>query len=304
MSDVKFGVTYPAGLQAHCDVKRYVEAVEGSGYDSIWLIENVGSGTPGFECLTTLGYMAACSKTLNIGTSVLLLPLRNPMLLAQAATTLDQLSDGRLILGMGVGGAEHTDAMGVDSKTRGARCEEYMKLLKALWTNEEVAFDGRFQSVDGYRLAPRCVQSPHVPMWMGGHSDAALDRAGRLAQGFIPVGASPTQCAATYDALDTQTQALGRPALVRAVHSFLSMAGDVDTALDTASKTLGERFQASYALSDASPHIFGSRDECRRQVEAFMQVGISHFIFDPVCEIDDTLEQVLQFADQVLSEFR
>lgn len=304
MSEIKFGVTYPAGLQAHTHLKTYVEAVEASGYDSLWLIENIGSSTPGFECLTTLGYMAACSKKLQFGTSVLLLPLRNPILLAQAAATLDQLSGGRLILGIGVGGAEHHRALGSDSATRGVRCDEYLQLLNKLWTETDVTFEGRFHATDRYTLEPRCVQSPHVPVWIGGHSPVVLERAGRLAQGFIPVGLSPAECAAHFESLDNQTRTLGRPPLTRAVHTYLGMAPNVETALDVASSTITSRFQSQTVMTNSAPHIMGSRDDCRRQVDAFLEAGVTHFILDLACRLEDTLEHVRKFSDEVLVDYR
>jgi len=304
MSEISFGVTYPAGLQTHTNVRTYVEAVEANGYDSLWLIENVGSSTPGFETLTTLGYMAACSRKLKLGTSVLLLPLRNPILLAQAAATLDQLSGGRLILGVGVGGAEHNVALGSDSKTRGARCDEYLQLIQKLWMETDVSFDGRFQTTHSYTLLPRCVQSPHVPIWIGGHSKTVLERAGRLAQGFIPVGLSPSECAANFEALDTQARALERPVLSHALHTYLGIAESTEAALDTASTVITERFQSHTVMTNAEPHMLGTLDRCRQQVEAFVEAGVTHFILDPVCRSEETLDQVRRFSDLVSAQFR
>ena len=221
MTDISYGVTYPAGQQEHTRLSDYVSHVEVLGYDSMWLIENVASGSPGLECLTTLGYMAACSTRLKIGTSILLLPLRNPVIVAQAYASLDVLSEGRAILGVGVGGTGSHTGVGSDRRTRGARCEEYIELIRKLWSEDSVTYSGRFIDVSGYRQTPRPVQTPHPPIWVGALSPAALGRAARHADGFVPVGATPSQCREMFDSLDKQTKELARTPLTRAAHVYL-----------------------------------------------------------------------------------
>ena len=230
MTDISYGVTYPAGQQEHSRLSDYVTHVEELGYDSIWLIENLASGSPGLECFTTLGYMAACSTRLKIGTSVLLLPMRNPLLVAQAYSSLDVLSEGRVILGVGVGDSGSHIAIGSDKRTRGARCEEHVELIRKVWSEESVTYAGKFTAVSDHRQTPRPVQTPHPPIWVGGHSKAALERAARHADGFITVGATPSQCREMFDVLDKQAKDLGRPALTRAAHAYLCIDDDQESA--------------------------------------------------------------------------
>ena len=104
--DIKFGITYPAGQKKHCDLGKYVETVERVGFDSFWVIDNLGSGSPGLECLTVLAYAAARSTALQLGTSVMLLPLRSPIITTQACNTIDVLSNGRCILALALVTAE------------------------------------------------------------------------------------------------------------------------------------------------------------------------------------------------------
>ena len=301
MSTTSFGVTYPAGLQARVDLRAYVEHTEALGYDGLWVIENFGTGAPGYECLTLLSYAAACSKHLTLGTSVLLLPLRNPVLLAQAMTTVDQLSGGRLVLGVGVGGEDHHAATGSDPRTRGARCEEYLQLLTELMGSETpVSFDGNHVAVTDYELLPRSVQKPQVPVWVGGHADKALDRAARLAQGVIPVGLSPSACAALYAKLDTQTEALGRPSLSRAAHVYLCLSDSEQQGLRTTSEVISVRFNSTYTIASATPHFIGTVEQCRAQLSAFLNAGVNHFIIDPGCALDETPAQIERFKREVI----
>ena len=300
MSDLHFGVHYPAGQQRHDELADYVARVDELGYDSIWLIESLGSEGPGYECLTTLGYLAASSPCLFFGTSVLLLPLRNPVI----AATLDQLSGGRFIFGVGTGDGSTHDVVGADRRTRGRRCEEALALMRRLWTETGVSFDGEFTRVSDYTLRPRPVQSPHPPVWIGGHSDATVRRAARHADGYIPVGNTPDECRDIFERMDRYAAELGRGPLTRAVHTFLAFADSPQEALRIGSRTLSERYGRVVSLEDSRPHLMGGASDCRRVIEAFRTAGVTHFVCDPVCDPEETLSQVERFAREVMPACR
>lgn len=300
MTDISYGVTYPAGQQEHSRLSDYVAHVEELGYDSIWLIENISSGSPGLECLTTLGYMAACSTRLKVGTSILLLPLRNPVIVAQAYASLDVLSEGRAILGVGVGDSGSHVAVGSDKRTRGARCEEHMELIRKLWSEESVTYPGRFTNINGYRQTPRPVQTPHPPIWVGGHSEPALERAARHADGFIPVGATPSQCREMFDNLDRETKKLGRTPLTRAAHVYLCIDDSQDSAKPIVEGVMAGRYGRAGNMGDPNAHLVGSLDDCRRSLKAFLDVGVTHFILDPFCNQDEAIDQVEVCARDII----
>ena len=300
MTDISYGVTYPAGQQRHIRLEKYVSRVEELGYDSIWLIENIASGSPGLECLSTLGYMAACSNHLTIGTSILLLPLRNPVLVAQAYSSLDVLSDGRVVLGVGVGDASGHTALGSDKQTRGSRMEEHLDIIKKLWTEESVTYEGRFTQIADYRQTPKPVQSPHPPIWIGGHSPAAISRAARHADGFIPVGATPNQCREIFESLDSQTGQLQRKPLTRAAHVYLCIADNQEAAIPIVESVMADRYQRTGRLGDPNAHLVGSLADCKRSLQAFLEAGITHFIIDPFCQQDEAIEQVEQCAKMII----
>jgi probable F420-dependent oxidoreductase len=137
------------------------------------------------EPLTVLGYVAACTTTIRLGTGVLIIPYRNPVVTAKTLATLDVLSRGRIILGAGVGWmTEEFAFLNSPYHERGARTDEYLRAMKALWTEEEPAFQGRFLQFSDLRCEPKPVQKPHPPIWVGGHSKAALRRTATLADGW------------------------------------------------------------------------------------------------------------------------
>ena len=282
------------------DCPDYVAHVEELGYDSIWLIENISSGSPGLECLTTLGYMAACSTRLKVGTSILLLPLRNPVIVAQAYASLDVLSEGRAILGVGVGDSGSHVAVGSDKRTRGARCEEHMELIRKLWSEEYVTYPGRFTNINDYQQTPRPVQTPHPPIWVGGHSEPALERAARHADGFIPVGATPSQCQEMFDNLDRETKKLGRAPLTRAAHVYLCIDDSQDSAKPIVEGVMAGRYGRAGNMGDPNAHLVGSLDDCQRSLQAFLDVGVTHFILDPFCNQDEAIDQVELCAKEIV----
>src|SRR5262247_2427753 len=173
--------------------------------------------------LSLMAFVAAKTTRLRLVTSVMIVPYRNPVLTAKALATIDVLSKGRVTLGVGVGWMrEEFEALGApDFDHRGAVTDEYIQIFKTLWTKSPASFDGQFYSFKTIRFLPQPVQKPHPPIWIGGHSRAALRRAARLGDGWHPVGGTaavplpPKEFQAALEGLHRLTEAEGRdpPAL-------------------------------------------------------------------------------------------
>lgn len=205
---MKFGIAFAnIGPLARPDAAAaFAQAAERAGFESLWTVEHVvvpvgyqsaypydpsgrmpgGEDAPIPDPLIWLTWVAAATTTLRLGTGVLILPQRNPLVLAKEAATLDRLSGGRLLLGIGIGWlAEEFAALGVPFARRGARADEYIAALRALWGEEAASFAGEFVRFERCLSRPRPAQ-PAIPVHVGGHSDAAARRAGRLGDGFFP----------------------------------------------------------------------------------------------------------------------
>ena len=210
---MKFGIVFanagPSSNPEHA--AGLARIAEESGFDSLWTVEHVvvpadyesqypysSSGKmPGPEetaipdPLIWLSYVAALTTRIRLATGILILPQRNPVVLAKAAATLDVLSGGRLTLGVGVGWLkEEFDCIGVPFEERGARTDEYIEALRALWRQPEATFSGKFINFARAKSYPKPVQPDGVPIVIGGHTEAAARRAGRLGDGFFPANAS------------------------------------------------------------------------------------------------------------------
>jgi probable F420-dependent oxidoreductase len=148
---------------------------------------------PGHEVLSTLLYLAGCTQRIRLGPNVLIVPYRPPLLTAKMLTMLDVLSGGRLTVGVGVGWmAEEFEALGAPPYAeRGAVTDEYLRLFKALWTEEHPTFRGKYCQVSEVGFLPKPVQKPHPPIWVGGHTAPALRRAAQLGDAWLPLGTFP-----------------------------------------------------------------------------------------------------------------
>ena len=204
------------------DAKAMVDLAsraEALGFDSVWThdhVFNVGhvfdriGGKPYYEPLTVLSHVAARTERVRLGTSVLVLPYHNPIRLAKTAATLDVLSGGRLIMGVGVGSIEkETTAMGAPFAERGAYTDEAIAVMRTLWSEEDPKFEGKFWRFSGMKFSPKPLQKP-IPVIIGGISRAAIRRAVRLGDGWHPLGLSPEALGQAMATLRDEARANGR----------------------------------------------------------------------------------------------
>ena len=204
---------------AHGVVDLAVRAEE-LGYESVWASEHVFNvsyvydrigNRPYYEPLTMLTYVAANTTSIGLGTSVLVLPYHNPIRLAKVAATLDVLSKGRLMLGVGVGVIEEElEAMGSSFADRGAISDEAIAIMKELWTKEDPSFQGKYHRFSGMKFTPKPVQKPHIPIVIGGTSRAAIRRAARSGTTWHPTALAPQALAEGMDYLKEQAVKAGR----------------------------------------------------------------------------------------------
>ncbi len=217
---IGFSLSNNQGIEDVREILRLATRAEELGFDSVWSSEHVFNvsyvqerigNRPYYEPLTILTYVAATTKTIGLGTSVLVLPYHNPIRLAKTAATLDVVSGGRLTLGVGVGVIEQElIAMGSPFEERGAITDETIAIMKELWTKEGPSYEGRFHSFSGMKFTPKPVQKPHIPIIIGGTSRAAVRRAARVGDGWHPTALDPEILSQRMRYLGERAQAEGR----------------------------------------------------------------------------------------------
>ncbi|HEX8969223.1 MAG TPA: LLM class flavin-dependent oxidoreductase, partial [Chloroflexota bacterium] len=204
--------TFPSGPIDAGSIKTFVQRAEALDFDSLWVQESIIGGQRQLDSIELLTFAAACSRRVRLGVAVLLLPLRAPVPLAKSLVTLDQLSGGRLTVGLGLGNPSPTNlAFGVQPQTRLPRFLEALRIMKALWTEDSVTVEGSYWQLHDVVMQPKPVQRPHPPIWFGVHHPDALRRTVRYADGFIGAGGSSTeQFAAEAAELRRLLEAAGR----------------------------------------------------------------------------------------------
>jgi probable F420-dependent oxidoreductase len=213
---------------------RRARLAEDSGFESLWVGDHIAlpgadGQQPRLEVVVAVSYLAAITSTVRLGFGVIVLPQRQPVLLARQLSSIDILCRGRLIAGFGVGYVEpELRAMGVPLAERGARTDEYLAAMRVLWTDPEPSFEGRFVSFGGIYQRPAPVQQPHPPIVIGGHSAAAFRRAVSTANGWYGVYLDVEETAQALTGLRKTTADCPRPAHLGELEITITPPGPID----------------------------------------------------------------------------
>ena len=282
---------------------RLVTRADALGFDSVWVGDHIviprqiasaypysPTGTPPFrpdepalEPLTLLSYLAGCTSRVQLGVSVLIVPHRNPLYAAKALSTLDVLSGGRVICGVGSGWMrEEFDALGLNFARRGDETDEWVRIFKACWLESEPEYHGRLYAFAKVKFEPKPVQKPHPPIWVGGNSRRAMRRAVELGDAWHPGWSRPDQLAAQRRELEAMAAKAGRdPAtidltLLRPMQILDRPAGGPRRAL------------------------IGTPEQVAEDIRSYKEVGVSHLVLGfRTTNGQEMLQQVERFAAEV-----
>ena len=244
---------------------------------------------PFLETMTLLGYLAACSETVKLGSTVIILPYRNPVVQAKMFASLDVLTNGRMICGVGVGWLEKEfEILGVPYAERGPMTDEFLEIFIALWTQPEPVFHGRFYHVEGIQFYPKPIQKPHIPIWVGGHTRRALRRTAKYGDCWHTTRQTPDFVAQNLPYLHRQIEEAGRdPA---------SVSISLKRSLHFTDMGLGE---GSSVRSGGA--IIGTTQEIIDDVHYCRELGIDQLTYDFRVEgIDQSILVMEHLADRVL----
>ncbi len=271
---MKFGVTIPNnwGLDDPQEVVALAPLAEELGFDSLWVMDHLFNAgyigerlgdRPYYHPLSVLSYVAATTTRIALGTSVLVLPYHNPVQLAKYAATLDQLSGGRLVLGLGAGGSEDEfRALGISLRDRRVLTDEGIAVMKELWTSPDPRFESDRWRFSDLKFSPKPAQRPHPPLWIGGSSTGALRRAATLGDGWHPLGMTPERFAEGRRELEDLARAARR---------------------DPASLTMSVRVNVDFGpggrgQGNAMVLPAGDATGIAAGVEAFRDAGVEHVV--------------------------
>ena len=310
-----FGCSF--GGEEYFDVAEFARRAEAMGFDRITTGEHLMDGNPPRPTLLGIPTMAAAAgatKTLRVMTGIVIAPLYNPVLLAKMVGTLDLVSNGRVDFGIGISGQRGTqiefDAVQVSVRTRGRRTNEMLEVMKRLWTEEHVTHHGRFFDFEDVTLLPKPVQQPHPPIWVSGRSDAAMQRAALLGDGWYPYLFTVRRLQRTNEAIRQIAGEAGRD--LTGFHWGLnqptSISEDRSIAMAQAVANVGQR----YVTPDRSAEdlaqalcIAGTPEECVGGIRERVEAGVRDFNLSFLSsDVEGVFGQMEMFSSKVLPHFR
>lgn len=306
---MRVGISLPQlGPQASPEnLVKVARRAEELGYDSVWVLERLlwplapqepyPAAPDGrlpetyqtvLDPIETLTFVAAHTTKVQLGTSVLVLPYHSPIQLARRLATLDVLSNGRVLVGVGAGWSrDEFEAAGTPFERRGARCDEFLRAMIELWTKDPVKFDGEFYHIPESKVGPKPVQKPHPPIYVAGFGQYTFDRAAKFGNGWNPAGIM------SFEALE---------GMINQFRQTAERAGR--DSMEVVLRAFTMLFKEP-AGSDRSP-MTGSADQVREDTARLRDIGVTHLIqsppaigFDPNASIDDMLalmEQLIQIS--------
>lgn len=282
---MEFAIAIPQTYPTPARIQQFLKRAEELPFVAAWTTEQVIGTDPVLESVTTLAYAAAITRRLQLGVAVLLIAQRNPINLAKALSSLDVLSNGRLIVGVGLGAStRYYPAYGLAPEGRVARFRENLSIMKRLWSEDKVTLPGRFSQLDGISMEPKPVQKPHPPIWFGGHAEAALRRAVELGDGYIGAGSIPIN-----SFLEDLKQL--PPNFPKAKRLYL--------AFDDNLPRLREWFGAFYGKPEMADQVavWGSPQQIADQIRRLKDAGVTHVLLNPVFDEETQMERL---AEKVL----
>jgi probable F420-dependent oxidoreductase len=295
---------WPPGREGADFLWSLCDLCERTEVDSIWLSDRLSSPVPVPEVMTTLAAIAARTTSLKFGPSVIVLPYRTPVVAAKEMATVDWLSRGRLFpaVGVGVELPREFEASGVALRERGRRTDEAIRVIRMLWTQDEVTFHGEFYKLDRISVLPKPWQSP-PPIWIGGKSEAAQKRTARLGDGWMPSFITPDEFRMGVERV--QELATGERREVPADH-FGTLINFALADSPEAAAAMAGPFIPRGRVDEATIRqctAFGPAEVVASRIEEFVKGGGSKFILRPLCPSDAMLDQLARLAAEVIPAF-
>ena len=324
----KEGIKFSVGDYVNYDddampLTEFAVLAEKLGFDGLSIGDHCAGWNPSNEPLTVMTWAAAVTERLIVSSSVFVLPLADPVRLAKQLANLDVLSNGRVAFGVGPGGenSKEFEAFGVPVSERRSRTDEFIEIMKGLWTEPSFSYDGRYLKCKDIKFEPKPVQKPHLPIWIGGRlggveigpdgkrrfksKTAATRRAARYGDGWLPYLMSPEMYKESVGMVKASAKEFGREDHpMEYLHNIgIVIKDSLDEALDEVAG--GERYGESRSAEFAMKYdILGSPQDCIKRITDFIDAGVRHFILKISTPAEERRQQMERLAKEVLPAFR
>jgi probable F420-dependent oxidoreductase len=273
---------------------------ETSGVDSLWQTDRIVSREPILECMSVMAALAGRTRRLKFGVNVLSLAFRDPVLVAKQCATIDFLSGGRLLPAFGIGSPLGPEwrSLNFDTKTRGRKTDEALEIIRRLWSEAEVDFEGVHYRLAGASISPKPVQAD-LPMWIGGSSEAAIRRTARFGTGWQAGAETPAQVAPVIAGIQAAAAAEGR--IIDDDHYGAGIPFRFGRSDDPGLDRLFEAYRKRTGRDPAGYFAIGGAEAIVERIAAYVAAGISKFILRPAARgDDDMLTQTRRLIEELL----
>ena len=276
-------------------VRQVAQRAEALGFSDLWVTNNTVDPTGCFDSLTVLTYAAALTTTIRLGVSVLVLPIYHPIHVAHQVATLDHLSNGRAILGVGLGREHEYPLFQIPTERRVRRFTESVALMKALWTEPTVTYRGDIYQVENITIGTKPVQAPHPPIWVGSHHPAAVRRAAAIADGWMGAGGSGNAAfASAVPMLHAALAEAGRDPAAFPISKrvFMSVHERSDVAKAEVHRWFSDVYHNPALTTEGG--VYGTPEQVREQLEGLVAAGATHLLLNPVTRYAEQVEALAE----------
>ena len=303
VDEMKIGMMFGASdRRSALDRARKMES---SGLDSIWVGDHIAFHIPVIESLSLLSFCAAATERIELATGVLLLPLRNPTLTAKITGTIDMLSNGRLLLGVGVGGEfpPEFEAVASPIAERGPRTNESIEILRKLWAEGATSHEGEFYSFGKVNIEPKPVRAGGPPIIVGGRKAVSMKRAGRLGDGYISHMCDVETYASNLSQIASHAKDAGRAGrpFQTAALLFTVLDDSYEAAHKRAAQMLGKIYNTDFTEASKRYCLLGKPEDCLDQMRKFARAGCRHFVMSALSDADEIIERA---STEMITELR
>ena len=306
MSDkrIEFGTT----LRSAYDVARLAKQIEDLGFDFLGCGEHVSFHGETANGIVSLSVAAGATERIKLMSAITLVPLYPAALLAKMGAALDVASGGRFTLGVGVGGEfpNEFEACGVPVKERGSRTDDALEVITRTWTQTDVTYEGRYTTLTNFSLKPLPIQKPRPPIWVSGRTDAAMKRAAKYADGWLPYMFTPEHLAKSIEKIKAFGEELGTDLsdFTFAIYIFSAVHEDNDTAVKYAAERLSKQYAQDFSELVHKYALAGDPDKCKARLQEYIDAGASAVFVSSACP-DDYIDTNLEMlANAVIPAFR
>lgn len=308
MGSSKFGILY-THLEDIIGGVELAEKAESWGYDSYWVPDLALD--PNLEPFSLLAAISQKTSRILLGTSVIVIPYKHPVMLAKSVTTLDVLSQGRLILGVGIGHRQiEFEAMNLDIHKRAQMADDKLEMLRRLLSEKKVTHKGVYHRVENVTIGPRPVQQPSPPIWIGpmwrnGFAEGVLRRTAKYGDGFLPSLVPPEGYRLGQQKIRTYAEQYGRDpdSIEWGLVMWICIDEDSEKAWDTMSQESFRR-RGMDPAKKGEANAIGTPDECLETIRAYLELGVTHFVLNAGTPPTGMADQYKRFALEVLPKIR